>query len=74
MKEDVTMATDCTYEPFDIRGLSTFSLHDVLQQSGINSSILANKSLEVQDSSGNEKLNENLKFAWSGDLISLKCL
>ena len=25
------MATDCTYEPFDIRGLSTFSLHDVLQ-------------------------------------------
>ena len=55
-----------------IRGFSTVSLHDVLQQSGINSSILANKSLEVQNWSDNEKLNENLKLAWSGDLISLK--
>ena len=34
------------------------------KQSGINFSILANKSLEVQNSSDNEKLNENLKLAW----------
>lgn len=38
----------------------------------MNSPILVNKSLEVQNSPNNEKLNENLKLAWSGDLVSLK--